>query len=200
MTGTSRLFDADPRGRTDLKPGTVYAIAGEGGWIYYGQVMTDKWIAFFRRRDLRVASGPDILASPIMSKILVEYRSIGKALRSGAWKKLGRFDLHSDLLKPHVVVQWPVGTLTVTVWANGRPSHDARVEDPAIQQMEIVAAWDALDHIPQRLVADFGSEKAEWYVGGPIWRERQIKEERARRSPDQSWHRLPADWVSTSDR
>src|ERR1700731_2842502 len=114
---TERLmFDADPKGRADLKPGTLYAVAGEGEWIYYGQVTRDKVIAFFRRRDRRVENVCDILASAIMSRIGVNYSSIGRALRSGVWKKIGRFELHSDLLKPDIRIQWPVGTLTVTVW------------------------------------------------------------------------------------
>jgi hypothetical protein len=66
--------------------------------------------------------------------------------------------------------------------------------------MELMAVWDAEHHIPARLTADFGTEKADWHVGGPIRRERQIKEERARRFSDQPWHRLPADWVPTEIR
>jgi hypothetical protein len=55
------------------------------------------------------------------------------------------------------------------------------VEDPAIQDMELMAVWDAVEHIPARLTADFGTEEASWHVGGPIWRERRIKEEMAER-------------------
>ncbi len=191
------MFGADPKARADLKSGTLYAIAGERRWIYYGQVTPHKDVAFFRRRDRDIADATDILASQIMSRVGVNYPSIGRALRSGMWKKLGRFDLDRDLLKPQMLVQWPVGTLTVTVWVDGRPSHETRVEDPAIQEMEIIASWDALAHIPPRLVTDFGAEEAEWYIGGPIWRERRIKEERARRWPS---HQLPPDWVPTSAR
>jgi hypothetical protein len=64
--------------------------------------------------------------------------------------------------------------------------------------MELMAVWDAEHHIPSRLKADFGAEKGEWHVGGPILRERRIKEEIAARSTaDQPWNRLPSDWVPT---
>ena len=193
------LFTADPKARADLTPGALYAIAGESGWIYYGQVTPAKSIGFFHRRDRAVAEARDVLRSPMMSKVCVGYPSIGRALRIGEWKKLGRFDVHSDLLKPCMQVQWPVGTLIVTVWADDGTNYTTRVEDPRIQNMERMAVWDAVHHIPGRLVADFGIEEAAWHVGGPIWRERRIKEEFARRF-DQPWHRLPSDWVPTCPR
>lgn len=95
-------------------------------------------------------------------------------------------------------MQWPVGTLAVTVWTDDEPSYETRVEDPNIQNAELTAVWDAADHIPERLTADFAAEEAEWHVGGPIWRERRVKEEYARRFPDAAWHQLPPDWVFTS--
>ena len=132
-----------------------------------------------------------MLSSDVMTTVVVAYPSIRRALRSGRWKKLGRFPLHKELQNTRYSVQWPAGTLNVTVWAGGKPSHETRVEDPAIQNMEIIAAWDAEHHIPPRLTADFGEEAAAWHIGGPIWRERKVKEETARRFPDQPWHRLP---------
>lgn len=61
-----------------------------------------------------------------------------------------------------------------------------------------MAVWDAEHHIPGRLTADFGFEPSEWHIGGPISRERKIKEEMARRYPDAPWHQLPAGWVFTT--
>jgi hypothetical protein len=90
--------------------------------------------------------------------------------------------------------------LTVTVWTDGKPSHNAKVDDPSIQDFEIMAVWDAEYHMPKRLTADFGVETPEWHVGGPIWRERRVKEEMARRHPDKPWHALSDDWVPTSPR
>jgi len=63
-----------------------------------------------------------------------------------------------------------------------------------------MAVWDAQHHVPKRLTADFGVEASEWHVGGPIWRERKVKEEMALRHPDKPWHSLPADWVHTVSR
>jgi hypothetical protein len=191
------MFASDPKARADLKSGTLYAVTGEGDWIYYGQVTVEKSVGFFRRRDRDVAEVPGILRSPVMSVISVGYPSITRALRAGHWKKLGRFELSQPLRSPPPRVQWPVGTLNVTVWHGERPTHETRVDDPAVQDYELMACWDAEHHIPARLTADFGQEEPRWHVGGPIWRERRIKEEIARRFPDQPWNQLPPDWVPT---
>lgn len=194
------MFDANPKGRADLKSGTLYAILGESNWIYYGQVSTEGTVGFFRRRDREVAPTGEILTTPLMAVIGVSYPSITRALRSGRWKKLGRFELAAELCELPPTVQWPVGTLDVTVWAGGEARYETRVDDPAIQTLERIAAWDAEGHIPARLTADFGQEEGEWHIGGPIFRERKLKEEIARRSPDQPWNALPSDWVPTSVR
>jgi hypothetical protein len=191
------MFEGDPKARADLKPGTLYGLVGEGEWVYYGQVTPDKSVGFFRRRDREVADAQTILSSPIMAVVPVAYPSITRALRAGLWQKLGRYELVEALRAPRRVVQWPVGTLKVTVWEGAETTHDTRVEDPAIQDLELMAVWDAEHHIPARLTADFGAEAAEWHIGGPIWRERRVKEETAKRSPNEPWHQLPPDWVWT---
>lgn len=195
------MFAIDPKARADLKLGTIYAIAGEAGWIYYGQVAPGKHLAFFRYRGRQLEPPEVALAHPLMSVVMVAYPSITRALRAGEWKKLGRLPFAATATPP-VRVLWPIGTLTVTVWSSSgeEPLYETQVDDPAIQDAELVAVLDAQHHIPKRLTADFGAEEAEWDVGGPIRRERRIKEELARRFPDQSWHRLPDDWVPTNVR
>lgn len=183
-----------------MTAGTLYALVGDGGWVYYGQVTPEKKVGFFRRRDRETVAPEKVLTAPVMAVVSVGYPSITRALRGGRWKKLGRLPLVDGLGAPRPSVQWPVGTLVATVWIGDGPSHDTRVEDPAIQDMELMAVWDAVEHIPARLTADFGEEEAKWHVGGPIWRERRIKEEMAMRFTDQPWHKLPADWVSTATR
>ena len=191
------MFEGNPKARADLKPGTLYALVGEGGWVYYGQVTPDKSVGFFRRRDREIADVQTILSSPMMAVVSVAYPSITRTLRSGLWAKLGRYELVEALRAPRRVVQWPVGTLNVIVWEGAETNHETRVEDPAIQDLELMAVWDAEHHIPARLTADFGAESPEWHIGGPIWRQRRVKEEMAKRSPDQPWHQLPTDWVGT---
>ena len=194
------MFDAEPKARADLKPGTVYAVMGERDWVYYGQVTANKNIGFFRYRG-RLPEEPEVaLDQPVMCVVAVAYPSISRALRSGQWKKLCRLRPVDSLIRPTPRVNWSVGTLAVTVWCDGEASSETVVDDPAIQHAELMAVWDAQQHIPARLTADFGAEEAAWHVGGPIWRERRIKEEMARRFPDQPWHQLPPDWVPTSVR
>ena len=48
------MFSPNPKARADLKPGILYALVGEGTWLYYGQVTPDKSVGFFRRRDREV--------------------------------------------------------------------------------------------------------------------------------------------------
>ena len=189
------MFEPKPSARADMPAGALYAVIGGGGWTYYGQVTPEKKVGFFRRRDRQRAAVDAVLAAPVMAVISVAYPSITRALRAGLWKTLGRFPVADELVAPRPSIQWPVGTLGVTVWLGDGPDHDTRVEDPSIQDAELMAVWDAAEHIPARLTADFGAEEAEWYVGGPIWRERRIKEDMAARFSDQPWHRLPADWV-----
>ena len=193
------MFELQPSARVSMKTGTLYAITGNLGWIFYGQVTPEKDIGFFRRRGHDLADPLDVLSTPVMSVVTVAYPSITRALRSGIWKNMGIFPVAEALTKPISRVQWSVGTLRVTVWTAGS-HYDTRVDDAAIQGMELMAVWDAEWHVPGRLTADFGAEEAEWHVGGPIRRERQIKEELARRAPDRPEHELPDDWVPTSVR
>lgn len=191
------MFERRPGARADITPGVLYAIKGEQDWIYYGQITSEKAVGFFYRRDRKVEDVETVLQSAVMAIVDVGYPSITNALRSGAWMKMGRFNPVAELMRPRSTVQWPVGTLDVTVWTSDAPSRETRVEDPAIQQMELMAVWDAEAHIPGRLTKEFGAEPGEWHVGGLIWREREIKEERALRWPDRPEHRLPSDWKST---
>jgi hypothetical protein len=191
------MFEANPSSRADLTCGTLYAISGEAHWIYYGQVTPDKRIGFFRLRDHELCSPSKVLASQVMAVVSVAYPSITRALRSGLWFKLGRFELADDVLMSWPMVQWPVGTLCVGV-SDGTHEYETRVENPAIQNMEVIASWDAEHHIPARLTADFGQERGAWHVGGTVWREREVKEEYSRRFPDDPRHQLPDDWVPTN--
>jgi len=123
------VFDGKPNARADMKSGALYAVSGEGGWVYYGQVSPEKAVAFFRRRDRDIGAPEEVLTSPILAVIAVAYPSITRALRSGHWKKLGNYPLADRLHEPRLVVQWPVGTLRVTVWSGDKPTYDTSVDD-----------------------------------------------------------------------
>lgn len=58
------MFDGDPKARADLKPGTLYAVTGEDGWIYYGQVAPNKAIGFFRFRAHELLQPQAVLTHP----------------------------------------------------------------------------------------------------------------------------------------
>lgn len=189
-----------PKAGESLAPGVLYAIDSGDGWICYGQAAPDGTIGFFHHRSHKATAPADLLKRPILARFSVSPPSIDRALHAGVWRRLGGFDVVEDLLEPMAFVQWPVGTLTVTVWGAGDQSWNARVEDPAIQAIELMAVWDAQEHVPARLRVEFGSDPLTSQVGGPIWRERLLREERARQHPDAPWLRLPDDWVKTIPR
>lgn len=178
--------------RASFKLATVYAVDGKDDWIYFGQVSAGKKFAFFRFRATTVSAAADALASPVMSRLGVWLATVGTALRAGAWRKLAVMPLVPGLDVPRPFVQWPHFTSTATVWLNqdarGGPTYDTQIDDPAIQEMEIAAAWDASAHVPKRLRLDYGDVVPDsWYVGGPVWRQRRAALAMARRSPDNKW-------------
>jgi hypothetical protein len=196
MSGTLP-FLADPRSRASQKPGTVYAIDGGDDFIYYGQVTPYSLIGFFRFRSKEI-SVADAMASEIMSNFAVIKPSIGEALRSGKWMKLGNYPLRNELAVEPVLVSWPVGTLQVTLWRGRSNLGTTQVHDSKIQDLEIIAAYDAIYHVPARLQADFDQSENAWQAGGSIRRERIKKQDLANRFPDAPWHQLPSDWVAVN--
>lgn len=193
-------FPANQKARGDRSPGALYAIDGGHGWIYYCQLgSADGWLGCFRYRTRELATPVDVLSQPIMSQLAFVTSSIGDALRGGHWLKMGRHQVHSDLTEEPPYVIWSAGKLTVTVMHGGTALYKTRVDDPRIQDMEIASVWFH-QHLRDRLVADYGAEPAAWHIGGPIWRERLVKEERARRFPHQPWNQLPPDWVPVQRR
>ena len=187
-------FSPLPRARASLKAGTLFAIDGGDSFIYFGQVTRDKQIGFFRHRSRTVAIEAAIEA-PLMSRFTVGQPSIGEALRAGKWLSLGHDKLRPELEEPSVMVQWPVGTLVVSLWKGGTVIGETMVHDSAIQDLEIMGAHDAVYHVPKRLHADFTQAENAWMAGGTILRERLKKEYAAVRSSEQPWARLPPDWV-----
>ncbi len=188
-------FPEAPRARAELKPGALYAINGGDSFIYYGQMAQNKQIGFFRFRS-QVVLADEALASEIMSRFGVSYQSIGVALRNGDWLSLGRRELRRELVEEPVLVQWPVGTLEVTLWQGDAIVGTTQAHDPAIQNLEVIAAYDATSHVPGRLRLDFLQSPDAWSAGGTVWRERRIKEDLAARFPEAPWHQIPPNWVS----
>lgn len=184
--------------RADLKPGAMYAIDGGDNFIYYAQVAPNKQLGFFRFRSLEVEV-EKAMNSEFMSRFSVTYPSIGRAIRSGNWLSLGRRPLKSELVEDPVLVQWPVGTLEVTLWKSGKILRTTLVHDPEIQNLEIIQAYDAIGHVPRRLQADYTLSDMSWAAGGSVKRARLRKQDMASRFPNQPWHELLEGWVFVSD-
>jgi hypothetical protein len=194
----SPAFPVLSKGRADLTTGALYAITGADGYLYYGQMCPNKQLAFFRFRN-RNLSAAAALESPLMSRFFVALPSIGRALRSGHWASLGRFPIRPALELDPILVQWSVGTTTVSLSRGGLKVGETDAWDPKIQEFEVIAAYDAIFHVPDRLVADFFAPPDAFKVGGSVRRHRLMKEDAALRFPEQPWHKLPPNWVATSD-
>lgn len=189
------MFEAILNAKANLKAGATYAIYGPDDWIYYGQLAKDKSIGFFRLRTRDLADDDEVFRSTLMCRFVVSYPSVGRALRSGNWKYLGTFPMQEALTMERETIQWPVGTLDVSVWRDGKEVAITTVDDAAIQCSEIMAAWDAIYHVPGRLQVDYDRAEPGNTIGGPIWRERLLKQEFAKRFPDNPFHDLPIGWV-----
>jgi hypothetical protein len=187
-------FPNQPGARADLREGVLYAVDGRDGNIYYGQVCAKRDIGFLRYRSKNI-DGATAVAQSVMSRFMVNWPSIGRAIREGTWVKVGKYPIHPQLRSEPQTVQWPVGTLRVSVWQKGDVVRETDVHDPTIQHLEVIMVYDASSHVPARLVADFTNSEDSWKVGGTVWRERRLKEDRAARFPEQPWHRLPNGWV-----
>lgn len=189
------MFEAIPNAKANLKAGAVYAIYGPDDWIYYGQFGKDKSMGFFRLRTRDLADEGEVLRSTLMCRFAVSYQSVGRALRSGNWKYLGTFPMYEALAIVRETIQWPVGTLDVSVWRDGKEVATTTVDDAAIRRSEIMAAWDAIYHVPERLKVDYDGAELGNTIGGPIWRERLIKQEFSKQFPEMPFHKLPTGWV-----
>ncbi len=192
-TMSAAIFRPDSSARADLRAGVVYGVDGGDGWVYHVQVDAHRGVAAYRFRS--TAPDPEAaLAQPVMSRFCVAPASIGRALREGCWQKLARYPLPPALTIFPDTVQWPAGTLVVSVWSNGGATQrDARVEDPSIQELEVVAVFDAVSHVPARLVAEYLDDD-ESHLRGSVWHHRRQFEALARRFPGRS---LPPGWVPT---
>ena len=131
-----------------------------------------------------------------MSRFLVVHPSIGRALRKGIWFNLGLRELRSELADTVILVQWPVGSLDVTIWKGGSVVKTTKAHDPEIQTLEIFAAHDAISHVPQRIRADFSGGSEDWSITSNVRHERRKKEALARLHSDKPWHALHPEWVS----
>jgi len=188
-------FKPSPKARANLRAGSVYAIDGGDSHVYFGQIALDKTVGFFKYRSTNISNIEKVLERPLMSRFGVNYQSIGLALRAGNWLNLGKFHLNVELSTIPFVVQWPFGTLEVTIWRGNEEVGKTKIHDPKIQNYEVISSYDAVEHVAERLRGDFEGGNDAWQSGGPVWRMRLKKEKLAERFPSQPGHALPEDWV-----
>lgn len=193
-----RFFDPNPKARASLRPGTMYAVDGGDGFLFFGQVDSFGAIGFLRCRAVIIPDPGVLLSHEIMTRIVVARPSVGRALRRGLWGRLGRYDIHPDLVENVLRVQWPAGTVHVSVWNEHNVVRQTTAFDSAIQDFEIIVTYDAEHHVAERLRFDYAPNPSEWHVGGPIRRERRMREELARRFGAPG-HQLPDGWVFLDD-
>ena len=177
-------------------PGTLYAVAVDD-FISYCQVAANQSLGFFRVRSNNILEIKEILRYPIMSRFGISRPSLGRALRDGYWIKFGKGNLKQELSEPVPTVQWPVGKLKVSVWLDGKIVKETSAFDPEIQSFEMVKAYDAIFHVPERLLVDYTKDSEEFESGGTVWRQRKLKEYFAYKYSTSPHHQLPDGWVYT---
>jgi hypothetical protein len=174
-------FEPDPKARGSLRPGTVYAVSGPDSWIYWAQVKSELEVGFFGFRSQDLADTEIAVQAEIVLELTLSHPSIGRALRSGVWKKLGVFAIGESLAFNRPRVHWSdvdreMGQTQVHVFdlTKNEPAVTS-VDDPAIQHLELAAAWDAEYHVPERLAVEFGDrEPAPYALGNVAFMRRQM--------------------------
>jgi hypothetical protein len=167
-------FGPDPKARGSLRSGTVYAVSGLDGWIYWAQVKSELEIGFFGHRSRDPTDTSKALESEIVLELTVGHPSIGKAVRSGIWKKIGVFRIGPSLAVNRPRVHWSdvdreMGHGQVNVLDLTKNEGSVTfVDDPAIQHLELAAAWDAEYHVPERLAVVFGDKQPAPYSLGNV--------------------------------
>jgi hypothetical protein len=192
----SLKFPNVPKARANFSSGTIYAVS-VGEYIFYCQVAENQSFGFFKVRTSELLEIEDILKYPIMSRFGISRPSLGFALKEGIWKKIGKGKLAKELEKPAPTVQWPVGDLTVSIWFDGEVIKETSAFDPNIQSYELIMAYDASSHVPERLTVDYDMNPEQFEFGGSVWRMRKLKEHLAKKFPDAPYHQLPTEWVYT---
>ncbi|PPC79273.1 hypothetical protein C4K68_00785 [Pokkaliibacter plantistimulans] len=71
-------FEPQPKARANLKAGTLYAIDGQDGYIYYSQVSGSEDFGFFKYRSTDLESISSFIDSDIMSRFIVSRPSVGR--------------------------------------------------------------------------------------------------------------------------
>ena len=151
----------------------VYAVSGQDGWIYWARVKSELQIGFFRCRSKSLSDAEVALTHEVMVELMLSIPSIGRALRSGAWKRIGVRSIGDSLAKQRLKVRWSEGDVIATVHALGAEGgYQTSYDDPEIQDLDIIAAWDAEHHVPSRLSAENEGEPEKNRFGGPVWQER----------------------------
>jgi len=167
-------FEPDPKARGSTRPGTVYAVSGSENWIYWAQVKSEFEIGFFDYRSKDHANTNNALKSEVILELTVNIPSIGRALRSGVWKKLGVFPIGQSLAINRPRIHWShvdreMGRTQAHIidLTRSEPAVTS-IDDPAIQGLELAAAWDAEFHVPERLAVAFGDREPAPFALGNV--------------------------------
>ena len=190
-------FPTVKNARASFVSGTVYAVAVDD-FIFYAQVAANESFGFFNFRSEYLLSIEEVVNFPIMSRFGISHPSVGRALREGYWKKLGKMVLIPELNVSVPTVQWPERETNVSVWLEGEVVKETSAFDPDIQSLEIIMAYDAIYHVPERLKVDYEKNSEEFEYGGSVWRQRKLKEHMANKFPTMPHHQLPSNWIFTS--
>lgn len=151
----------------------VYRLYVRGRTIF---AQVDPWrsIAFFNAVAFTRDRLGDTLRTNPMCILHVNWQSVGRALRTGAWCALGVHPMSDLLRSPKRFAHWPGFSETLVIWSGTSPEAVFRHDDPDVQDIELMAEWDAETQVSQRLEHELGLQLHP-KVTGPVWRERMLR-------------------------
>ncbi len=164
---------ASMRAGDRMLPGTVYTVT-VGDRTVFAQVDPWRSVAFFKSQT---ETGNPLQASLLKQPLCalhVNFQSVGRVLKTGAWRALGVHPMSEIVRSPKRFAHWPSFSETLVVWCGTSPERVLRHDDPEVQDVELMAVWDAQIQVPKRLEDELGIQFHP-NMTGPVWRERILR-------------------------
>lgn len=151
----------------------VYTLVVDGRMVV---AQVDPWrsIAFFDALGFTTDHLQGALSTRPLCILFVNAPSIGRAMRAGAWQPLGLHPMSDIVRSPKRHAHWPAFSETLVIWSGTSPEAVLRYDDPTVQDVEVMAEWDAQTQVPDRLQHELGLRLIP-KITGPIWRERVLR-------------------------
>lgn len=138
--------------RQQYKVGSIVKVPFESDKHTYARLLNNSIIAFYNAATTHYLSTDEILARPILFRLLV----MRYAVTSGRWQKVAQAPLEPDLQEDPIFFRQEIGDPNVLFFYQSGREWSATRED--CMKLERIAAWDP-EHVEERL--------SDYYAGRP---------------------------------